>query len=76
MFKNRALSIKVVKDNPPKEDAPHSATLLAMTPEQISQIAKDHASNAAVLLAALYTGKVVLDTARDVVLITARAKIR
>lgn len=76
MFMNRALSIQVVKKNRSENDANQSATPLSMDPEQISKIALEHAQQAAVIVAALYTGKVFLTTVSEIALITARAKIR
>ncbi len=73
MFRRHALSVQVVKT--PKGNAPEEAAD-KLTPEQFSHVAKEQATNAALLIGAGYTIKVVLDTTRDIVLHIVRTKIR
>jgi len=77
LLRDRALSIQVVKKTaPPEKDATKTATLPNVDSEKIVQIATDTLGKAAVLVAGLYAGKVLLDTSSQVALIAARAKFR
>lgn len=74
MFSNREIKMQVVK-TPKPNHAPEEAAL-KLTPEQFSHVVKEQATNAALLIGAGYTTKVVLDTVRDIVMHIVKTKIR
>lgn len=75
MFKKHSLNVQVVKTpkqtNAPEEDS----NCKKLTPEQFSHVVKEQAKYAALLIGAGYTLVVILDTARQIALHTAKTKI-
>lgn len=74
MFKRHALNVQLVK-TPKHNDAPEEAAT-KLTPEQFSHVVKEQCKNAALLIGATYTTKVILDTVQDVVMHIVKTKIR
>lgn len=70
MFKNRSLHVKVVKDGPAAEEGE------PLTAEAASKIVLDLAEVAFFGTAAIVAGYVAADTIRQVIIITAKAKIK
>lgn len=74
MFKNKALSLSVSMNPKPTTTSAETATP-SLTPDEIAQIAMYHANHAAALIASLYVGRKVLNTACEIAVIYAQKRL-
>lgn len=74
MYRRYAIKPQIVKI--PKSNQAPEEDSTKLTPEQFSHVAKEQAKNAALLIGAGYTTKVILDTAREIALHIVKTKIR
>lgn len=75
MFRNRALQVKMVKDN--KEPSFSSTTTghWHLEPEQINKIVKDQVKNTVIVVGGALAAKKLLSTICEVAVIAAKAKL-
>jgi hypothetical protein len=62
MFKNRALKVTMIKDEP---ETPSVVQRINIEPEKINQIIKDQTKNLSAAIVAVYVAKSVTDVARN-----------
>jgi uncharacterized protein YaiL (DUF2058 family) len=76
MFKNHALQVRMVRSTKPQNAPDKVVTYNHLDPEQISKIAKDQVKHAAIAVGAVLAASKLLNTVSEIVIITAKAKIR
>jgi hypothetical protein len=74
MFKNRELRIKMVK--PQQMETTPASPVLSLTPEQMNEFAKDQVTNAAIAVGTTIIAAMFAHTASEVIVHTAKTKIR
>lgn len=75
MFGRRALSIQLIKA-PPNNETPDVNVTATIDPEQLHTMLKDQVKNVALVVGAVIATRTVLNTASEIAIITAKAKIR
>ena len=76
MFKNRALQVKVVKSTDENGAVDSTAVVPHIDPEDINKIAREQAKNIAVAVSATIISSMLAKTASEVIIHTAKTKIR
>jgi len=74
MFKNRALHVQVVKNQP--SNGTHTPQSPALNPEQINEIAKDQIQAIAVSVGAVLIAGFMASATKDIAVHTAKTKIK
>jgi len=76
MFGKRAFQISLVKTSPQNSSSKEHVTEYHIDPTQLSELIKDQVRHTAIIVGTALTVRTVLNTASEIALITAKAKIR